>query len=88
MQILRHSEIAVTTEVYTHVPSAGTRKALRKLGEALDGSKPKPKGKKIKKRSGGRREPWRLLYSAAVKHPEGSANDLAEPSDQCRGGGI
>lgn len=48
MQILRHSEIAVTMEVYTHVPSAETRKALRKLGEALDGSKPKPKGKKIK----------------------------------------
>ncbi|MFD9717588.1 tyrosine recombinase XerC [Streptomyces sp. NPDC059076] len=56
MQILRHSEIAVTMEVYTHVPSAETRKALRKLGKALDGSKSKPKGKKIKKRSGGRRE--------------------------------
>ncbi|MGW4030937.1 site-specific integrase [Streptomyces sp. NPDC004838] len=60
MQILRHSEIAVTMEVYTHVPSAATRKALRKLGKALDGSKPKPgkgKEKKIKKRPGGRREP-------------------------------
>ncbi|MFE5852063.1 tyrosine-type recombinase/integrase [Streptomyces sp. NPDC056500] len=56
MQILRHSEIAVTMEVYTHVPSAETRKALRKLGKALDGSKPKPKGKKIKKRPGGCRE--------------------------------
>ncbi|MFE3017196.1 tyrosine-type recombinase/integrase [Streptomyces sp. NPDC059256] len=56
MQILRHSEIAVTMEVYTHVPSAETRKALRKLGKALDGSKPKPKGKKIKKCPGGRRQ--------------------------------
>ncbi|MFE9392719.1 tyrosine recombinase XerC [Streptomyces sp. NPDC006784] len=37
MQILRHSEIAVTMEVYTHVPSAETRRALRKLGTALGG---------------------------------------------------
>lgn len=37
MQILRHSEIVVTMEVYTHVPSADTRRALRKLGEALGG---------------------------------------------------
>ncbi|WP_308295712.1 site-specific integrase [Streptomyces odontomachi] len=37
MQILRHSEIAVTMEVYTHVPSAETRRALRKLGKALGG---------------------------------------------------
>jgi integrase len=37
MQILRHSKIAVTVEVYTHVPSEGTRKALRKLGKQLDG---------------------------------------------------
>ncbi|MFE0314684.1 site-specific integrase [Streptomyces albogriseolus] len=37
MQILRHSEIAVTMEVYTRVPSADTRRALRKLGEALGG---------------------------------------------------
>ncbi|TDC78926.1 site-specific integrase [Streptomyces hainanensis] len=40
MQILRHSEIAVTMEVYTHVPSKETRRALRKLGKAL-GRKPK-----------------------------------------------
>ncbi|MFI5685959.1 tyrosine-type recombinase/integrase [Streptomyces sp. NPDC051636] len=32
MQILRHSKIAVTMEVYTHVPSEATRRALRKLG--------------------------------------------------------
>jgi hypothetical protein len=31
MQILRHSEIAVMMEVYTHVPSADTRRALHKL---------------------------------------------------------
>ncbi|MGP3999596.1 site-specific integrase [Streptomyces sp. 8N706] len=44
MQILRHSEIAVTMEVYTHVPSADTRRALRKLGKALGGKQGK-KGK-------------------------------------------
>ena len=37
MQILRHSKIAITMEVYTHVPSEGTRKALRKLGKHLGG---------------------------------------------------
>ncbi|MFE0131273.1 tyrosine recombinase XerC [Streptomyces sp. NPDC059037] len=37
MQILRHSKIAVTMEVYTHIPSDATRKALRKLGKHLDG---------------------------------------------------
>ena len=29
MQILRHSKIAVTMEIYTEVPSAATRAALR-----------------------------------------------------------
>ena len=33
--ILRHSKIAVTMEIYTEVPSAATRDALRKLGEWL-----------------------------------------------------
>ncbi|MFS4091918.1 tyrosine-type recombinase/integrase [Streptomyces sp. AF1A] len=41
MQILRHSEIAVTMEAYAHVPSSETRRALRKLGKALGGSKQK-----------------------------------------------
>jgi integrase len=36
MQILRHSKIAVTMEIYTHVPSAATRKALKRLGKSLD----------------------------------------------------
>ena len=36
MQILRHSKIAVTMEIYTEVPSAATRAALRKLGQWLD----------------------------------------------------
>ncbi|WP_042408811.1 site-specific integrase [Streptacidiphilus carbonis] len=36
MQILRHSKIAVTMEIYTHVPSAETRKALKRLGRSLD----------------------------------------------------
>ena len=35
MQILRHSKIAVTMEIYTEVPSAATRAALRRLGEEL-----------------------------------------------------
>ena len=37
MQILRHSKIAVTMEIYTHIPSKLTRNALYKLGERLDG---------------------------------------------------
>jgi len=36
MQILRHSKITVTMEIYTEVPSAATRDALRKLGRWLD----------------------------------------------------
>jgi integrase len=35
MQILRHSQIAVTMNVYSEVSSEETRKALRKLGEQL-----------------------------------------------------
>ena len=35
MQILRHSKIAVTMEIYTEIPSAATREALRKLGRWL-----------------------------------------------------
>ena len=34
MQILRHSKIALTMEIYTEVPSPATRAALRKLGNA------------------------------------------------------
>src|SRR5674476_1017772 len=37
MQILRHSKIAVTMEIYTHIPSDLTRNALHKLGDSLDG---------------------------------------------------
>lgn len=36
MRILRHSKISVTMEIYTEVPSAATRAALRQLGEWLD----------------------------------------------------
>ena len=36
MQILRHSKIAVTMEIYTEVPSAATRDALGKLAQWLD----------------------------------------------------
>lgn len=35
MQILRHSKIAVTMEIYTEIPPAATRDALRKLGHWL-----------------------------------------------------
>ena len=35
MQILRHSKIGVTMEIYTEVPSAATRDALKKLGPWL-----------------------------------------------------
>ena len=35
-QILRHSKIAVTMEIYTEVPSAATRDALGKLAQWLD----------------------------------------------------
>src|SRR5690242_18839098 len=35
MQILRHSKIAITMEIYTEVPSAATRDALRKLSQWL-----------------------------------------------------
>jgi integrase len=36
MQILRHSKIALTMEIYTEVLSPATRVALRKLGQCLD----------------------------------------------------
>lgn len=36
MQILRHSKIDITMDIYTHVPSDLTRVALRKLGDQLD----------------------------------------------------
>ncbi|WP_262700545.1 MULTISPECIES: hypothetical protein [Streptomyces] len=35
MRILRRIKIAVTMEIYTHVPSEATRKALRRLGKHL-----------------------------------------------------
>jgi hypothetical protein len=36
MQILRHSRVAITMEIYTEVPSAATREALRRLGQWLE----------------------------------------------------
>jgi integrase len=35
MRILRHSKIPITMEIYTEVPSAATRAALKKLGQQL-----------------------------------------------------
>lgn len=37
MQILRHSQIAMTMEIYSEVPTAKTRSALKRLGRKLDG---------------------------------------------------
>lgn len=37
MQILRHSQMAMTMEVYSGIPSDATRRALKRLGEKLDG---------------------------------------------------
>jgi integrase len=37
MQILRHSQIAVTMEIYSEVPSEATQEALKRLGDSLDG---------------------------------------------------
>ena len=36
MQILRRSQIAMTMEVYSEVPTAKTRSALKRLGSQLD----------------------------------------------------
>ncbi|MFJ7964540.1 hypothetical protein [Streptomyces sp. NPDC096324] len=49
MRILRCSEIAVTMEVYTHVPSVETRRALRKLDKAAGGGSKQKKEKKGKR---------------------------------------
>lgn len=38
MQILRHADFDLTTEIYTVASSAATRDALKRLGESLDGS--------------------------------------------------
>ena len=40
MQILRHSQIAVTMQVYSEVPSEATRDALKRLGQASTGLAP------------------------------------------------
>lgn len=42
MQILRHSQIAVTMEIYTEATSEATREALRKLGKTLDSGQADP----------------------------------------------
>ena len=33
---LSHSRVAITMEIYTEVPSAATREALRRLGQWLE----------------------------------------------------
>ena len=37
MQILRHSQISITMQVYSEVPSEATHDALRRLPHSLDG---------------------------------------------------
>jgi hypothetical protein len=37
MEILRSSQIAMTMEIYSEVPRAKTRSALKRLGRQLDG---------------------------------------------------
>jgi integrase len=36
MQILRHTQFAITMEVYTQISTRQTREALKRLGEALN----------------------------------------------------
>jgi hypothetical protein len=36
MQILRHSRVAMTLDVYSKVSSKATRDALKRLGSSLD----------------------------------------------------
>ena len=36
-QVLKHSQITVTMQVYSEVPSDATKDALRRLGKSLDG---------------------------------------------------
>ncbi|RCG28979.1 hypothetical protein DQ384_21725 [Sphaerisporangium album] len=38
MRILRHSQISMTMDVYTQIPSPETRKALDRLNQSLDGT--------------------------------------------------
>jgi integrase len=38
MQIVRHSQIAVTMNIYSEVSSTETREALKRLGEELEAS--------------------------------------------------
>ncbi|MFI6583436.1 tyrosine-type recombinase/integrase [Embleya sp. NPDC050493] len=35
MEIMRHTQIAITMEIHSHVPSADTRAALEQLGDSL-----------------------------------------------------
>jgi hypothetical protein len=35
MQVLRHSKISITMEIYTMVPDKATLAALKRLGDAL-----------------------------------------------------
>ncbi|MGV9252625.1 tyrosine-type recombinase/integrase [Streptomyces sp. NPDC003697] len=94
MQILRHSEIAVIMEVYTHVPSADTRRVLRKLGKALGGSRQKDgKRKANASRKSGRagtasKSRHGCCTPLLYKRSEAHSRSREWASDLCRGGGI
>lgn len=40
MQILRHNKIDTMMEIYTHVPSETTTRALKQLGASLEDLEP------------------------------------------------
>jgi hypothetical protein len=44
MQILRHSRIAITMEIYIDAPEAATRQALQRLSDQLEGGSAMPTG--------------------------------------------
>ncbi|MFC6087480.1 site-specific integrase [Sphaerisporangium aureirubrum] len=43
MQILRHSQISITMDIYTQVPAEVTREALKRLGDRLTGADDTPR---------------------------------------------
>ena len=53
MQILRHSRISVTMEIYTDATSAATRDALKRLGERPAATTP-PRGRRVTLAANGR----------------------------------
>ena len=63
MQILRHSQIAVTMDIYSQVASASTRAALSKLGSRLQLGRSEPSS------------PPELLHFAAATRSDEASDD-------------